>query len=107
MFKPIRSLGGHTVLAVVATFIASGLFHEWLLPSTMTDYPHTHGLAITFFLWNAMLVAIEMMIGARMGRWFAVIAPYVPRPFITMAVISLGFTSRTLVHRFLYAFRLF
>jgi hypothetical protein len=90
VFKPIRSLGGHTVLAVVATFIASGLFHEWLLPSTMTDYPHTHGLAITFFLWNAMLVAIEMMIGARMGRWFADIAPYVPRPFITMAVISLG-----------------
>jgi Membrane bound O-acyl transferase family len=90
VFKPIRSLGGHTVVAVVATFIASGVFHEWLLPSTMTDYPHTHGLAITFFLWNAMLVAMEMMIGARVGRMFAGIKPYIPRPCITIAVIALG-----------------
>ena len=90
VFKPIRSLGGHTVLAVLATFIASGLFHEWLLPSTMTDYPHTHGLAITFFMWNAMLVAMEMMIGTRMKRWCSGITPYIPRPCITMAVIALG-----------------
>ena len=90
VFKPIRSLGGPTVLAVLATFIASGLFHEWLLPSTMTDYPHTHGLAITFFLWNAMLVATEMMIGTRVNRLFSGIKPYIPRPFITIAVIALG-----------------
>jgi hypothetical protein len=77
-------------VAVVATFIASGLFHEWLLRSTMTEYPHTHGLAITFFLWNAMLVIMEVIVGTRVDRFFANIRPYIPRPFITIAVIALG-----------------
>ncbi len=90
VFKPIRSLGGHTTLAVFATFIGSGLFHEWLLPGTMPDYPHTHGLAIAFFLWNAILVAVEMMIGARLARWFASVIPFIPRPLITIAVICMG-----------------
>ena len=90
VFKPIRSLGGPTTLAVFATFIASGLFHEWLLPATIPDYPHTHGLAIAFFLWNAILVAVEMMIGARLARWFASGIPFIPRPLITIAVISMG-----------------
>jgi hypothetical protein len=90
VYKPIRSLGGPTTLAVVATFIASGLFHEWLLPSAMPLYPHTHGLALAFFLWQSMLIAIEIMIGQHFVRWFASIIRIIPRPIRTLMVISLG-----------------
>jgi hypothetical protein len=90
VYKPIRSLGGHTTIAVVTTFIASALFHEWLLPSVMPMYPHTHGATIVFFLWQAMLVAIEMMIGGKILHYVSYVMGFFPQPFRTLCVIALG-----------------
>jgi hypothetical protein len=63
VYKPVRQQGGGKPLAVLATFVASGLFHEWLLPSVFFDYPNQHGMTLLFFSWQAGLVAIEALIG--------------------------------------------
>lgn len=63
VYKPVRQQGGTKPLAVLATFVASGLFHEWLLPSVFFDYPNTHGTTLMFFSWQAGLVALEATIG--------------------------------------------
>ena len=83
VYQPIRSLGGPAVLAVMASFVASGLFHEWLLPSVLPQYPHTHGITLVFFLWQALLILLERILSPRMGS--------LPRlPFRTLFVIALG-----------------
>jgi hypothetical protein len=60
VYKPVRFVGcGPRWLTISAPFVASALFHEWLLPHVFYNYPNTHGIATAFFLWQAMLVAIE------------------------------------------------
>jgi MBOAT, membrane-bound O-acyltransferase family len=60
VYKPVRFVGcGPRRLTISATFVASALFHEWLLPHVFYNYPNTHGITTAFFLWQAMLVAIE------------------------------------------------
>lgn len=84
VYQPIRSLGGPAVLAVVSTFAASGLFHEWLLPAVMPHYPHTHGITMAFFLWQALLIVLERIWAPRMG------VLGLRGPFRTLCVIALG-----------------
>jgi len=63
VYKPVRSVGGNKLLAVSATFLASGLFHEWLLPVVFYDVPSIHyGTTLLFFLWQAVLVGIEALL---------------------------------------------
>jgi Membrane bound O-acyl transferase family len=60
VYKPVRFVGGGPRwLAISATFVASAMFHEWLLPNVFYNYPNTHGITTVFFLWQAMLVAVE------------------------------------------------
>ena len=76
IYKPFR-----TVLprysALMATFAISGLFHEWLmslifapLPEDLNDqgmcvpprcFQLTHGSAIVFFVWVAIVITLEFM----------------------------------------------
>jgi Membrane bound O-acyl transferase family len=84
VYQPIRSLGGPAVLAVISAFAASGLFHEWLLPAVMPDYPHTHGTTMAFFLWQALLIVLERTLSPRI-RLLGL-----PGPLRTMCVIALG-----------------
>ena len=86
VYKPIRKVGGSKVMAVIGTFAASGLFHEWLLPSVFGDFNYTHGLTLMFFLWQALLVGGEAM----WGEYFSGIAKILPRPLRTLLVIMLG-----------------
>jgi len=80
IFKPARNYFG-TKTAVLCTFIASGLFHEWVIsiqlfiPDNMKDengycencyYPPMYGTQSLFFIWNGFLVALEFMIAKRM-----------------------------------------
>ena len=66
------------VVAVAAAFIASGLFHEWILwalyvvvdgekdatgQCSSCYYPPMHGKQLAFFLWNAMVIILEFIIG--------------------------------------------
>ena len=86
VYKPVRSLGGHASVAVAASFLASGMFHEWLLPAVFYDYPSTHGVTLLFFMWQAMLVVSEAVV----GRYFRPIGQALPRLLRTALVILLG-----------------
>jgi hypothetical protein len=88
VYKPVRKHGGGKPIAVLATFVASGLFHEWLLPSVFFDYPNTHGTTTFFFAWQAMLVAMEALI----GHWtvFQRLSKSLPGAVRTFLVIIAG-----------------
>ena len=75
-------------MAVAATFLASALFHEWILPTVYFDYPDTHGPTMLFFAWQFLLVAGEFQI----GHWVAAagIGKVLPRWCRTALIISLG-----------------
>jgi hypothetical protein len=92
VYKPVRQIGGGKPLAVLATFVASGLFHEWLLPSVFFDYPNTHGTTLFFFSWQAGLVAIESMIGhwAVFGRASKTLPGIVRTSLVIVSGIPLG-----------------
>ena len=62
VYKPVLSLGGPQSLAVLAAFVASALFHEWVLVGTFLDYPNQLGANTVFFVWQAMLVAVEFLL---------------------------------------------
>ena len=65
---------------MMCTFLASGLFHEWILHvmfyihSSDKDanghcsscfYPNMYGKNLMFFLWNGILMFLEFTIGKR------------------------------------------
>jgi len=77
VYKPVRKYFAPAV-AVAAAFIASGLFHEWILYAiyvvldsekdeegkcSSCYYPPMHGKQLAFFMWNAMVIALEYLIG--------------------------------------------
>ena len=77
VYKPVllklTSSNHNKVIASICTFIASGLFHDWLLQfmsitlipdgsNTANPMKPTYGPGICFFLWQAILVGIEFTI---------------------------------------------
>lgn len=108
VFKPIRKIFPKS-FAVIATFVASGLLHEyiWSVLFYVHDdrldenglcetcfYP-THGSPTLFFVWNAFVIILEYLIG---GLWiFKWISRNVPKPIITLLVIS---TALPMTHWF-------
>jgi len=73
VYKPIRSAHGSALTATVAAFVASGIFHEWLLSIVFypdddeqecrepTCYRPAYGRNLVFFLWNSILIGMEYM----------------------------------------------
>jgi hypothetical protein len=87
VYKPVRAVfDGHPILAILSTFMASGLFHEWLLPTVFWNYPSTHGITLLFFLWQAALVILEGLV----GLWLAQSFPTLPKALRTVLVILMG-----------------
>ena len=88
VYKPVRSLGGSKACGVACVFLASGLFHEWLLPTNFFDYRNVHGPTMLFFAWQVVLVAGESMV----GHWvvFSYISKSAPGCVRTMLVLLLG-----------------
>lgn len=66
VYKPVRfSLRAGPLVAVLAAFLASGLFHEWVLMcvfSKLDSQSRRHGGALVFFLWQAGLIVIEQQL---------------------------------------------
>jgi len=88
IYKPIRSVGGNHATAVFGAFIASGLFHEWVLPCTFFDYPNVYGANSVFFAWQAMLVAVEAAVGCSTPIQY--MKRNLPRPIRSVLVIFCG-----------------
>ena len=106
VYKPIRKYHSRTV-AIIGTFLASGLFHEWLIYTTFIPssdqldedgncpncYRPVYGVTTIFFLWQAMLVAYEIALKVSFGndsKLLQSIARQVPRSVRTALVIAMG-----------------
>jgi hypothetical protein len=104
VFKPMRKHHSKTTTAVLVTFGASGLFHEWLLwaifkpTNGQTDpvtgecisscYTPVYGNAIVFFLWQALLIALETTFGRT--SLFQQLDKQLPLPFKSLLIVCLG-----------------
>jgi Membrane bound O-acyl transferase family len=104
VFKPVRKYFCSPTVAVVATFVASGIFHEWLLWAIFTNtngqldpvtgeclsscYRPTHGSALLFFLWQAVLIALELMVGRT--AFFRYLGKTLPQPIKTSLIVAMG-----------------
>lgn len=101
VYKPVRKYFSSTV-AIISSFLASGLFHEWAIYSIFIPFPDqldengncpdcfhpVIGGATVFFLWQAALVAGEIMFGT--SQLVKTITRYLPRPARTVMVIAMG-----------------
>ncbi|VEU37554.1 unnamed protein product [Pseudo-nitzschia multistriata] len=104
VYKPIRKTCSSKTAAVISTFLASGIFHEWLLlmvfpnrfvggnqhhdGSEKNIYRLEFGGTTIFFLWQAMLIGFEMTLGK--SQLFQRISRWVPRPLKTAFVVGTG-----------------
>ncbi|KAL3810513.1 hypothetical protein ACHAXA_005655 [Cyclostephanos tholiformis] len=96
VYKPIRSKYSRLV-ASVATFIVSGLFHEWLLSVAFQPegedgvcysacYYPGYGRNTLFFVWNALLIGLEYAIGG--AAIFQIIRAHLPLMVVSLLVAS-------------------
>jgi hypothetical protein len=104
VFRPMRKHYGSTRISVIATFLASGLFHEWLLWAIFTPtkgqldpvsgqcstscYEPKYGRSIVFFLWQAGLVAMELSVGR--AQIVKKIGKSLPQPIKAVLIVAMG-----------------
>eukprot|EP00535_Pseudo-nitzschia_heimii_P012280 CAMPEP_0197192978 /NCGR_PEP_ID=MMETSP1423-20130617/26189_1 /TAXON_ID=476441 /ORGANISM="Pseudo-nitzschia heimii, Strain UNC1101" /LENGTH=224 /DNA_ID=CAMNT_0042646021 /DNA_START=663 /DNA_END=1337 /DNA_ORIENTATION=+ len=99
VYKPLRwkcsvSRNG----AILATFLASGLIHEWILymlydigsgTSGREDtYTPIYGGAMVFFVWQSILIGLELAFGKTV--LVQSVAATLPRPLKTALVVAMG-----------------
>merc|ERR1712127_169139 len=100
VFKPVYSHYPKFV-AMLTTFIASGLMHEYILVAVFTreDKLPSLGIQTLFFIWNAGVIAIETLIGkAYVFTW---IKNNLHRYVVAFLVLS---TAMPIAHWFLHPF---
>lgn len=99
VYKPLRVAGQHRFVAVAATFIASGLIHEYVW--SVMFYVHDHekdedrgcsscfiyvpGKAAAFFVWNGIVIILEHLVGGSFFFQWARVT--FPSPIKTTLVI--------------------
>lgn len=103
VYKLLRIRAGvHRIGAILGTFVASGVFHEWILVLAFvkdnawihiptdrhTSYTPTFGGATVFFAWQALLIGTELMVGDT--AWVQSIASKLPRCVKTALVVGGG-----------------
>mmetsp|Transcript_51007 Transcript_51007/g.75711 ORF Transcript_51007/g.75711 Transcript_51007/m.75711 type:complete len:294 (-) Transcript_51007:125-1006(-) len=110
VFKPVLKYFPKYV-AAVSTFLASGLFHEWILTGVFYQsddvmhvsgectspscYYPVHGKNISFFLWNAVIIVTELSIGhLYVFQWMKT---SLPKSIVSLLVVS---TALPVAHLF-------
>lgn len=112
VYWPVQRQFSSTTLAVMATFFASGLFHEWVqvtvFPpswdhsigidgscylhgregsfSPLHCYTPKYGASMAFFMWQALLIAVEFAVGPHFKDFFI----RIPAPVKTILTILAG-----------------
>lgn len=101
VFKPVYKMSSRKYVAVIAAFVASGLFHEYILLACFP--PHIQagtpaiGMQMKFMAWNAVIVSIENLIGHFvLFQWMK---KNLAAPIITFLVIS---TTMPIAHWFIH-----
>jgi hypothetical protein len=101
VFKPVYKYSSKFV-ALLATFLASGLFHEFILiaihPSHLNFKPAL-GKNTAFMMWNAGIIVLESYIGG--ARVFVWIKNNLPKPIVTILVLC---TAMPVAHWFLHPY---
>jgi Membrane bound O-acyl transferase family len=90
VYKPLRRhVGASPAVATLAAFAASAAFHEWLLLACFCHFDNRYGMTTLFFLWQAVLVTVDGLIGnSKACRAFARLVPV--GPLRTALVIMCG-----------------
>jgi len=106
VFKPVMKHFPSKAVAAIATFVASGIFHEWIIVAVFLTpidefgkdggtkcvssdcFSKKLGGSTLFFLWSAILIILE----AAIGHWplFHWIKKSFPQPIVTFMVIMLA-----------------
>jgi hypothetical protein len=85
----------------MATFVASGLLHEWLVlviystsKRSAGDFEATYGGSMVFFAWQAILILVESLV----GNWeiFKTMGRMLPAPVRTALIVVAGIPVRVL-----------
>ncbi|CAJ1935638.1 unnamed protein product [Cylindrotheca closterium] len=89
VYKPVRK-NGSIALACISVFLASGLFHEFLLAVTFFEgvFIPAYGYTLAFFFWQAALIVGEISFGR--SKFFQILGKSLPSTARTVLVISLG-----------------
>jgi len=104
VFKPVYKKCSSKAWAVLATFLASGAFHEYLLLVVFWDGKHkgidiAFGKNTAFMLWNAGIVTVEHFIGnSFVFQW---IKRTFPRPLVTFMILC---TALPIAHWFIHPY---
>ena len=100
-YKPTRKLTGSPIVGALATFVASGLIHEWAsyvlfhtsrqetVPPDGVYHSPVFGKQMGFFGWNGVLVMLEYMvvangIGKAQREWMS---RHLPRVAVGILVV--------------------
>lgn len=104
VFKPLRMGGLSRPLAALATFVASGLLHEYMLIVVAMYHPSrdgnttaepSYGNHLVFFLWNAVVLVLDGLLrGTKAIEWAE---RNIPSPLRTVLVLM---TVLPVVHLF-------
>lgn len=104
VYIPLRKNQVPRALAAGGAFLASGLFHEWIL--SFVFQPRTHELgtdgscsaplcyatplggSTAFFIWNALIIALEYSIGG--SKLVVQFVKTVPAPLRTVVLVMLA-----------------
>jgi Membrane bound O-acyl transferase family len=101
VFLPVRRYFSKYV-ALVATFLVSGLFHEWIVwltfslltpinegeeeCSNASCYQPTYGPATVFFLFQAVLIALEFWLSSKLKAT----TNWIPAQIAPLLVVCIG-----------------
>ena len=102
VYKPLRKNGYSKLIAVLGTFVVSGLLHEYTIAITTLkggDYKPKFFFQTSFFVWNGIMLVLEdMLLSIQQVQAFG---RFLPRPIKTLLVIL---TSLPVSHWFLNEF---
>jgi len=103
VYKPVRKYSSSPVAASLAVFIASGLFHEWLVhvvflhnrPSSSSTSEVLLGSNTAFFVWNFVIIVSEKVLTGTKG--VKSLGKMIPSLLLPFAIIM---TSLPMAHWF-------
>mmetsp|Transcript_19134 Transcript_19134/g.29178 ORF Transcript_19134/g.29178 Transcript_19134/m.29178 type:complete len:457 (+) Transcript_19134:127-1497(+) len=88
VYKPVRRYAS-ALIASLAVFVASGLFHEWVVHAVFLYNKQSEGVVLgsntAFFVWNFVVIACERMLVATKG--VQSLKKVLPRFMVTVMII--------------------
>ena len=88
VYKPARTYAS-ALIASLAVFVASGLFHEWMVHAVFLYNKQSEGVILgsntAFFVWNFIVIACERMLVATKG--VQSLKKVLPRFMVTVMII--------------------